>query len=648
MESTRDVVYPLLETFVGESVVYLVIDYIAKANMKRSRTEQAKRKVVAVEGCFLLLASVIAIVTGRLPVIMLAMAVGCFLASASTLGVTYKDVERPFLRKVEKMPLNGLLNPHRPRPDSVRNAMSGRPQAPGTDLGLGSDYGHQGLSRRPLRSQNIQSSKLRPLTQIPPYIPRTNSVNRSATPFTASPLSVTQDEKAGVEQVSRYSNASSVWSIPWWQRYGFTSLFNYQAHHPPGIANRSTNTCFLNACLQCIARSPRFLTTISVKSVNQDVSESVSVVSCLRDLMQQLVLPKENWKFGHLCNIAFRQAAHLVRPGLIASPEDGYQQQNDAGEFLIWLLDTVHETMKASSPSDDAKVEEKLEGMVNFANRTTVDQLRLSLQNGHKFSESSLKAVVNACNLQLSTLGYDAGCQYYLPLQLLSASEWALYWKRDSSVVTSLFTGQLMEARLCLNCQRLSASAEAFVLLPVPVVSPTQVHQPTQLMDCLRRFGRVERLTSEENLWCLCNSASGSDKNMRVSGDRRALFSVLPDCLNIQLQRFSYNIDYGVVEKNHSPVDFPLDNLDLTSLTLDTFLQSASSQRCRYSLYGVCVHLGSQSASCGHYVAYCLCDEDGKWYRFDDEYVREADMVKEKSWATIRENAYLLFYRKIS
>ncbi|XP_062522555.1 uncharacterized protein LOC134197285 [Corticium candelabrum] len=641
MANTRDFLYPFLQTIIFEAVAFLVIDIIVKENLKRSQTARRKKRLLAAEGCLFLLVSLIAILSGRIPIIMLTTGIGCIITSASSFRETHKDVERTFLRKVEKSPVGAILSHHQGRTEKAKNVIKSPIVTPETELGLGSEYTETRLSRRPLRSRNQADPRVRPLAGIPEDMGNTPKRHRSD-----SFLSETQEEMEDVRDRSQSVKTATVWSVPWWHRYGISTLFNYQAHHPPGISNRSTNTCFLNACLQCVARAPGFLTRIPLNDKPRCTTESV--VYYLHKLMQQLLLPKEKWTFGHLCTETFRRFAHSLRPDFIASPENGYQKQNDAGEFLIWLLNTVHETVKISCPRDAADVNTKADVNINFTDDSQIIHLCRSLQNGHKYRENILDALVNACNERLNSLGRESANSYHLAVRLLVASEWALYSMRNNSVVTSLFTGQLLEKRKCLSCQRISVSAEAFVLLPVPVVSSNAGGVP-RLMDCLMRFGQLEVLGPQERLRCPCNELqSASNGVMKWCGNRQAFFSMLPECLNIQLQRFSYNIHARVVEKNHTPVDFPLDNLDLSDLTLNNFVQTKPSQHCLYSLYGVCVHLGSHSASCGHYVAYCLCDEDGKWYRFDDEVVREADMEAEKLNRTLRENAYILFYKRKS
>lgn len=132
-------------------------------------------------------------------------------------------------------------------------------------------------------------------------------------------------------------------------------------------------------------------------------------------------------------------------------------------------------------------------------------------------------------------------------------------------------------------------------------------------------------------------------------GQRRCSLRQLPDCLVIQLMRFSFNMFTRQTNKVHSPVSIPLTNLDLTEVMFDTITNredlAEEDAVYKYNLYGVCCHLGGDSANYGHYISYCL-HSDNKWYRFDDERVIEVDMEYELITHEIRQNAYLLFYKK--
>lgn len=128
----------------------------------------------------------------------------------------------------------------------------------------------------------------------------------------------------------------------------------------------------------------------------------------------------------------------------------------------------------------------------------------------------------------------------------------------------------------------------------------------------------------------------------------RCLLRQLPECLVIQVMRFMMNMHVGDVRKIRAPVRIPLKNLDLTSFIFDTVTNRedmTAVQNYRYDLYALCAHLGGESTSYGHYIAYCR-SEDGSWHKFDDEVVTEVNMDYELTTKELRENSYLLFYRR--
>lgn len=136
-----------------------------------------------------------------------------------------------------------------------------------------------------------------------------------------------------------------------------------------------------------------------------------------------------------------------------------------------------------------------------------------------------------------------------------------------------------------------------------------------------------------------------------VDVKRRCLLRQLPECLIIQLMRFNYSVQLGRSTKIRAPVSVRLKGLDLHALVYDTVTQredltaSAGSANQIYDLYGLCLHLGADSTHCGHYVSYSLAS-NGRWYRFDDEAVVEVNMDYELTTKEVRQNAYILFYKR--
>lgn len=131
---------------------------------------------------------------------------------------------------------------------------------------------------------------------------------------------------------------------------------------------------------------------------------------------------------------------------------------------------------------------------------------------------------------------------------------------------------------------------------------------------------------------------------------RRCLLRQLPECLIIQLMRFRYDQSAKISTKMTTSVSIRLRNFNLRDVIYDTVTQrtdlTAHLGGYVYELYALCLHLGGNSTSHGHYVSYCLDGE--KWYRMDDQDVVEVNMEYQLSTEEIRQNAYLLFYRKMN
>ncbi|GFR73676.1 ubiquitin carboxyl-terminal hydrolase 7-like [Elysia marginata] len=131
---------------------------------------------------------------------------------------------------------------------------------------------------------------------------------------------------------------------------------------------------------------------------------------------------------------------------------------------------------------------------------------------------------------------------------------------------------------------------------------------------------------------------------------RRCLLRQLPECLIIQLMRFRYDQSAKIPTKVSTSISVRLRSFNLHDVIYDTVTHrsdlTAHPGGYIYELYALCLHLGGNSTSHGHYVSYCLDGE--KWYRMDDQDVVEVNMEYQLSTEEIRQNAYLLFYRKMN
>ncbi|CAF0840973.1 unnamed protein product [Rotaria sordida] len=151
-----------------------------------------------------------------------------------------------------------------------------------------------------------------------------------------------------------------------------------------------------------------------------------------------------------------------------------------------------------------------------------------------------------------------------------------------------------------------------------------------RLEECLQGFVSLEKL---EDIWVCqqntCQQATLASKQLQ--------FKSLPHVVIIQLKRFSYTNSFR--RKLDTFVDYPIDGLDLSELLLSS--SSSKKENAIYDLIAVSNHIGSIHG--GHYTAYARQDPSmDEWYEFDDSYVSTI-YSKQK---IVSKYAYLLFYIK--
>lgn len=175
-----------------------------------------------------------------------------------------------------------------------------------------------------------------------------------------------------------------------------------------------------------------------------------------------------------------------------------------------------------------------------------------------------------------------------------------------------------------------------------PLVNNTVVstgNANPSLLQCIELFSEKEVL-SNENMWfCpLCNEKKQAEKTIRMFYVSKYLI--------FHLKRFKSvegtgNSKSNKKVKNTQPIDYPIDELDLTPYVKSVVphLKEEKPKELKFRLIAVVLHEGKLDE--GHYTALGRC-RDGIWKKFDDEKVQE---INEKD--VCHKNAYLLFYELI-
>lgn len=271
--------------------------------------------------------------------------------------------------------------------------------------------------------------------------------------------------------------------------------------------------------------------------------------------------------------------------------------QHDANDFLMLLLDALHEDLN-----------------LNYS-RTRLNELTSAEERKRES----------------------------MPVQIASLMEWRRWIHRNKSRVSGLFAGQHMSRLRCPACGFKSTSYETFYSISLEIPWKGKAH----IYDCLGNYTKEERLAAEDSWTCPnCKVPREASKQITIT---RA-----PQILVIQLKRFK-SVRRGFTDKNNTFVDFPLTGLNLTPFSVSPLPPQAMQEaEARYNLphiepehettppfeydaYGVVQHFGTLTG--GHYTALIRGNVRGQWMEFNDKVVSNFDPRNVVSAA-----AYLLFY----
>lgn len=236
---------------------------------------------------------------------------------------------------------------------------------------------------------------------------------------------------------------------------------------------------------------------------------------------------------------------------------------------------------------------------------------------------------------------------------------WEKYQRKNDSVITDLFAGQLQSTLECQICQHRSWCFDPFLDLSVPIpkgdsataAAPTlgrraatwsrrvsSADSKCTLDECLEKFSDEELLEGDNMVEC-------ENCKKKTKSIKRLFLFRYPKVLVIHIKRFRYTTHFR--EKLSTDVSFPLTGLDLSKYVSPDCRPTSSDSGLNisppiYDLIGVSHHSGTMQG--GHYIAHVntsgLAGEASRWMCFNDAKVSSVNTSN-----LAGPSAYVLFYR---
>ena len=365
-----------------------------------------------------------------------------------------------------------------------------------------------------------------------------------------------------------------------------------------GIINRGS-TCYINSVLQCLRFTPAILEKIfDSKEHSLDIKNLELINNCDDDDIEDNEEFKKNYidiKRIKNLNVYFHYKQFLMQ--LIKSTtiidagklieacknhiiqmdinlgDDIFMGQNDAQEFLLYFLTTIHEA----------------KGLPK----------KLPLKY----------ASIEACGSSI-----EKKILYQAQKDMITN-----YSKSYSWVINSFYY-QIMAIIKCNKCSYFSTKIdnENHIIITIP-----QNVSNYNIYDCLDNYFGKE-IFDENNYWKCekCKNEKGNYKQYRMMD--------CPDTLIIYFKRFE-RIGYtNSFKKITSLIDFPI------TLNMQNYKLIGKDKNCMYQLYGIVNQIGSRNSGHYYsFCRNIKSNTDTNWYVFNDERVtkiNEANIVTDKAY----------------
>lgn len=177
----------------------------------------------------------------------------------------------------------------------------------------------------------------------------------------------------------------------------------------------------------------------------------------------------------------------------------------------------------------------------------------------------------------------------------------------EEDFLKNMFAGKLQTYISCINVDYDSRRVEDFWDLQLNVQGNKDV------VESFKEYVQVEIMDGE-------NQYYASEKFKLQDAKKGVIFESFPDVLNLQLKRFTYDVEKDAMTKLNDRYEFP-ETFDAAPFLVEG---ADTSESYIYKLHSVLVHSGDLNA--GHYYAFIKPTKDGWFYKYDDDRVTKATL----------------------